>query len=57
MTTKLMPMFLMLVAALLVAIGYCLLRLARQSISPGERAGMSFGDSDLHSDDPGTRKH
>lgn len=57
MTTKPMPLFLMLLAALLVAAGYCLARMARLSALPGSGAGSPFDAQDFASDDPDTRRH
>lgn len=56
MTAKLIPLFLMLLAALLVAAGYCLAQIARANSLADQNAGAAFGTHDF-TNDPGTRRH
>ncbi len=56
MTAKLTPLFLMLLAALLVAAGYCLAQIARTNVLPDQNTADPFGAHDF-TDDPGAHRH
>jgi len=56
MTAKLIPLFLMLLAALLVAAAYCLAQIARTNVLSDQNGVDPFGAHDF-TDHPGARRH